>query len=110
MPLSAFGIMHSDAKRRIFRFEENPRIQKLLDELQIPPELLKELNLPETLNLSGLYGYLRIQSANSHRFDLNNDFDDFGKHVIPRLASELQGGRLIFQGYWERHRNHRCVF
>src|ERR1700726_4211494 len=44
---SAFGIMHSDARRLIFRFEEKPRDPALLDELRISPELLKELNLPE---------------------------------------------------------------
>jgi glucose-1-phosphate adenylyltransferase len=40
---SSFGIMHSDAKRRIFRFEEKPKDPKLLDELRIPPDLLTEL-------------------------------------------------------------------
>src|SRR6267154_6634373 len=43
---SAFGIMHSDAKRRIFRFEEKPKDPKLLDELRIPPDLLTELGRP----------------------------------------------------------------
>ena len=43
---SGFGILHSDAKRRIFRFEEKPKEPKLLDELRIPPDLLKELGRP----------------------------------------------------------------
>src|SRR5215813_10580854 len=43
---SAFGIMHSDADRRIFRFEEKPKAPALLDQLKIPPELLKELGQP----------------------------------------------------------------
>ena len=34
---SGFGILHSDAKRRIFRFEEKPKDPKLLGELRIPP-------------------------------------------------------------------------
>src|SRR5690348_7752435 len=42
---SAFGIMHSDANRRIYRFEEKPKDPALLDELRIPPELLAELGL-----------------------------------------------------------------
>ena len=40
---SSFGIMHSDAQRRIFRFEEKPKDRKLLDELRLPPDLLTEL-------------------------------------------------------------------
>src|SRR6187402_2088773 len=41
-----FGIMHTDAERRIVRFEEKPKQDKLLDELRIPKVLLKELELP----------------------------------------------------------------
>src|SRR6476661_4702244 len=48
---SAFGIMHSDANRRIFRFEEKPKDAARLDELKIPPPLLKELGLPESSEL-----------------------------------------------------------
>jgi len=40
---SGFGIMHSDANRRIYRFEEKPKDPKLLEELRIPPDLLKDL-------------------------------------------------------------------
>jgi glucose-1-phosphate adenylyltransferase len=40
---SDFGIMHSDANRPIFRFEEKPKDSNHLDELPIPPGLLNEL-------------------------------------------------------------------
>ena len=48
---SGFGILHSDAKRHIFRFEEKPKDPKLLDELRIPPGLLKELGRPADAEL-----------------------------------------------------------
>src|ERR1700738_39153 len=48
---SSFGIMHSDSNRRIFRFEEKPKEPALLDELKIPPILLKELRLQESAEL-----------------------------------------------------------
>jgi glucose-1-phosphate adenylyltransferase len=48
---SSFGIMHSDAKRRIFRFEEKPKDPELLDELRIPPDLLTELGRPADAEL-----------------------------------------------------------
>jgi glucose-1-phosphate adenylyltransferase len=98
---SDFGIMHSDAKRRIFRFEEKPKDPKLLDELQIPPELLKELNLPEDSELyqgsMGIYVFNRQILIDS----LNNDLDDFGKHVIPGSLQNYKVIAYIFQGYWE---------
>jgi len=65
MPLR-FRIMHSDAKRRIFRFEEKPKDPKLLDELQIR-RTLKELNLPEDSELyqgsMGIYVFNRQFSS-----------------------------------------------
>src|SRR5205823_1096348 len=38
-----FGIMHTDAERKIIRFEEKPKTDALLDELSIPKPLLAEL-------------------------------------------------------------------
>jgi len=43
---SGFGIMQSDSNRRIYRFEEKPKDPKLLEELRIPTELLKEMGRP----------------------------------------------------------------
>ena len=32
---------------------------------------------------------------------LDNDLDDFGKHVIPQAIEERQVSAYIFKGYWE---------
>jgi hypothetical protein len=40
------GILLSGAERHIFRFEEKPKDPKLLDELRISPNLLKEVGRP----------------------------------------------------------------
>ena len=48
---SGFGIMHSDADRRIYRFEEKPKDAALLDELRIPADLLTELGQPTEAEL-----------------------------------------------------------
>src|SRR5882757_2544431 len=48
---TSFGIMHTDAKRRVVRFEEKPKTPELLDALTIPPALLKELGQPEDAKL-----------------------------------------------------------
>lgn len=98
---SAFGIMHSDSNRRIFRFEEKPKEPALLDELQIPPALLKELSLPADSELfqgsMGIYVFNRDILIEC----LNNDHDDFGKHIIPSSLQEYKVMTYIFQGYWE---------
>jgi glucose-1-phosphate adenylyltransferase len=98
---SGFGIMHSDANRRIYRFEEKPKDPKLLGELQIPPELLKDLGRPTDAELyqgsMGIYVFNRQVLIDS----LDNSFDDFGKHIIPASLNKSKVFAYIFQGYWE---------
>jgi glucose-1-phosphate adenylyltransferase len=98
---SAFGIMHSDADRRIFRFEEKPKDPKLLDELKIPPELLKTLDLPTDSDLfqgsMGIYVFNRDVLIRC----LAGDQDDFGKHIIPTSLNQYKVMVYIFKGYWE---------
>src|SRR6201984_433570 len=98
---SGFGIMHSDANRRIYRFEEKPKDPKLLDELRIPAPLLKDLGLPESSELyqgsMGIYVFNRKILIEC----LNNESDDFGKHIIPGSLKKYKVMVYIFQGYWE---------
>src|SRR6516225_5202455 len=98
---SAFGIMHSDAHRRIYRFEEKPKDPALLDELRIPADLLKELGRPVEAELyqgsMGIYVFNRTILVDA----LDNKYDDFGKHIIPALLKNHKVFAYIFQGYWE---------
>lgn len=96
-----FGIMHSDAQRKITRFVEKPRDPAVLKSLRIPSPLLTELELPgdaERYQASmGIYLFNRdvLKSC------LDNDFDDFGKHVIPQAIVNHRVHAHVFQGYWE---------
>ena len=98
---SGFGIMQSDAKRRIYRFEEKPKDSKLLDELRIPPDLLNELGHPVDADLyqgsMGIYVFNRQVLIDV----LSNNHDDFGKHIIPASLQKYKVFAYIFQGYWE---------
>jgi glucose-1-phosphate adenylyltransferase len=98
---SGFGILHSDAKRRIFCFEEKPKDPKLLDELRIPPDLLNELGRPADAELyqgsMGIYVFNRQILIDA----LANDHDDFGKHIIPASLQKYKVFAYIFQEYWE---------
>jgi glucose-1-phosphate adenylyltransferase len=98
---SSFGIMHSDSNRRIFRFEEKPKDPALLDELRIPEALLKELGYSPDAELyqgsMGIYVFNRRILIDV----LNNDLDDFGKHIIPASLQNYKVIAYVFQGYWE---------
>jgi glucose-1-phosphate adenylyltransferase len=98
---AGFGIMQSDAKRRIFRFEEKPKDSKLLDELRIPLDLLNELGRPADSELyqgsMGIYVFNRQVLIDA----LDNGHEDFGKHIIPTSLGKYNVFAYIFQGYWE---------
>jgi glucose-1-phosphate adenylyltransferase len=98
---SRFGIMQSDVKRHIFRFEEKPNDPKLLGELRISPELLNELGRPADAELyqgsMGIYLFNRQILIDA----LDNNYDDFGMHIIPASLQKYKVFAYIFQGYWE---------
>jgi glucose-1-phosphate adenylyltransferase len=98
---SSFGIMQSDARRHICRFEEKPKDPMLLDKLRIPPDLLNELGHPAEAELyqasMGIYVFDREVLIDA----LANDHDDFGKHIIPASLRKYKVFAHIFQEYWE---------
>lgn len=97
----AFGIMHTDAQRRVIRFDEKPKEPALLDELKIPAPLLQELGRDPGEELyqasMGIYVFNRRVLVEC----LDNDLVDFGKHVIPAAIKERNVMVYLFQGYWE---------
>jgi glucose-1-phosphate adenylyltransferase len=96
-----FGIMQTDATRRITRFVEKPTEPAVLDSLRIPGPLLSELGLDtssERYQASmGIYLFNREALVQC----LENDFEDFGKNVIPAAIKDRRVQAHIFQGYWE---------
>jgi glucose-1-phosphate adenylyltransferase len=98
---AGLGIMHTDTERKIIQFEEKPKDAALLDTLRIPPGLLKELGQSETADLyqasMGIYIFNRQVLIEA----LDNDFADFGKHIIPTAIKNRAVHAYIFQGYWE---------
>src|SRR5687767_14565868 len=98
---SDFGIMHTDAQRRIIHFEEKPKLPEQLDRLRIAPALLEELGRPADAELfqasMGIYIFNRQTLVEA----LDNTFIDFGKHIIPEMLGTSRVMAYIFQGYWE---------
>lgn len=96
-----FGIMHTDAQRKITRFVEKPRDPDVLKSLRIPPALLTELGLPADAERyqASMGIYLFNRDVLTHCLD--NNFDDFGKHIIPQAINNHEIHAHIFQGYWE---------
>ena len=98
----AFGLMHTDDHSCITRFVEKPgNDDALLDELTMPAPLLEDAGLPkdaERFQASmGIYLFNRSVLEEA----LANDFQDFGKHIIPSIIEERDVYTHVFDGYWE---------
>jgi glucose-1-phosphate adenylyltransferase len=98
---TGFGIMHTDAERKIIQFEEKPKDPTLLDSLRIPSGLLKELGQSEAAELYQASMGIYIFNRQALIASLDNDFVDFGKHIIPTAIKKYAVHAYIFQGYWE---------
>lgn len=97
----SFGIMQIDAERRITRFEEKPKDPAVLDSLRLPKEWYGPLNVQGEeeffLASMGIYVFNRHVLLQL----LDNDFADFGKHIIPGAIQTHRVYSHVFQGYWE---------
>jgi glucose-1-phosphate adenylyltransferase len=99
--VSEFGIMQSDADRRITRFVEKPRDETILNELKMSRELLTSIGVAAEEELfqasMGIYVFNRDVLVQC----LENNLVDFGKHIIPQSIQERHVSGYIFDGYWE---------
>jgi glucose-1-phosphate adenylyltransferase len=99
--VAAFGIMQSDADRRVTRFVEKPKDEALLADLKLGPQLLASIGSGANEELyqasMGIYLFNRDVLVDC----LNNDLFDFGKHIIPQSIRERHVSAYIFNGYWE---------
>ncbi len=97
----SFGILQIDAERRIVRFVEKPQSADLLDTLRLDRSSYGGLDIQSTEELflasMGIYLFNREVLLDL----LDNDFADFGKHVIPRALETCRVLAHVFQGYWE---------
>ncbi|MGI8436282.1 MAG: sugar phosphate nucleotidyltransferase, partial [Chthoniobacterales bacterium] len=98
---SDFGIMESDANRRVVRFVEKPKEAAVLDTLKLGPEHLSAIGAGPNEELfqasMGIYVFNRDVLVEC----LANDMVDFGKHIIPQAIRDRQVSGYIFNDYWE---------
>jgi glucose-1-phosphate adenylyltransferase len=98
---AGFGIMETNAARKITRFVEKPKNPAALEELRMKPELLRDLSEPDHQELylasMGIYVFSRQVLIDC----LDNDLPDFGKDIIPATIGSRNVQAYIFRGYWE---------
>ena len=99
--VAEFGIMQSEADRRITHFVEKPTEAGVLEEMKMSRGLRAEIGSEKEEELfqasMGIYLFNRDVLIEC----LKNDLADFGKHVIPQSIERYNVRAYIFQGYWE---------
>lgn len=97
----AFGIMQSDAEGLIHEFVEKPKDPAVLEKFRMPPQTVRDLGLSESephfQASMGIYVFSRAAMIDA----LDNDFNDFGKDIIPAMIKKHRVCAYNFQGYWE---------
>lgn len=98
----AFGLMDTDDSGKITRFVEKPGgNDEVLDGLTMPAPLLKAANLPADAERFQASMGIYLFNRNVMEQALDNDFQDFGGDIIPRIIEEKKVHSYVFRGYWE---------
>ena len=99
--VSALGILQINEERRITNFVEKPKDKALQDSVVLPPEWHDKLGITgggeKFLASMGIYVFSREAIVKL----LDNNFTDFGKHIIPNAIKTHHVQSFVFQGYWE---------
>lgn len=93
------GIARIDRNHKIEGFMEKPGPTKPIPEFKIPQEI-RPANAPsnkEYLASMGIYFF----TAELLERALDNDFNDFGKEIIPQILNHEPVNAYVFDGYWE---------
>lgn len=96
-----FGILKAGSDARITEFLEKPPLSIDIPHLKIPPEIHPDKEKlsagKEYLASMGIY----IFNANVLEQELDNEFTDFGKEIIPRAIERRNVYAYVFDGFWE---------
>ncbi len=99
--VSALGILQINEQRRITNFVEKPKDKALQDSVVLPQDWHEKLGITgggeKFLASMGIYVFSREAIVKL----LDNNFTDFGKHIIPNAIKTHHVQSFIFQGYWE---------
>ncbi len=97
----SLGILQVDAERRVVRCVEKPQEPALLDSFALDRESRDRIGVEgdedRFLVSMGIYLFNREVLFRL----LDNDWADFGKHIIPAAVETQRVFAYVFQGYWE---------
>jgi len=99
--IPGLGIMQMDEDFQIQRFVEKPKEPEVQDSLRLDRKWYGQLGIQsdEELFLASMGIYVFDREVLVELLD--NDYTDFGKHIIPGAIRTHRVYSHVFQGYWE---------
>ncbi len=97
--IGGFGAVRVDPEGRIVEFREKPRDEAARAGMQVDPALLRSWGgTGDRPYLASMGIYLFRKEVLSELLD--NEYDDFGRDIIPRCTSSRNVQAYFFDGYW----------
>ena len=101
--VSELGILKMNSHYKVMDFVEKPKDSKVIDDFAIPNELREKGKGrgEEKTHVGSMGIYLFNKKVLLDILDKYEDFDDFGKQIIPAAINECKVYAYPFNGYWE---------
>jgi glucose-1-phosphate adenylyltransferase len=94
-----FGAVRVDESGRIVEFREKPRDAAARAGMEVSPELLRERGVSEDRRYLASMGIYLFHKP-ILRESLDNEYSDFGHHVMPAAVGHRRVQAHFFNGYW----------
>ena len=98
----SLGILKTDAHARIVRFEEKPKEEAVLDEMNLDPAQVRAAGIEpgDRTHLASMGIYIfNVDVMLEMLEDESNE--DFGKQILPAAVRTRRVSAYYFDGYWE---------
>ena len=97
-----FGILKSDSEGKITDFIEKPKEKEIIDSYRIDPKLFDnfEIESKNRTHIASMGIYIFNKDVLFKELQ-DNDYEDFGKEIIPKSIRELNVFAYFFDGYWQ---------
>ena len=97
--IAGFGAVRVDAEGRVIEFREKPQNEREREGMEVSPELLEAKGLAADrpyLASMGVYLFRKQYLEEC----LDNELDDFGRHILPAQVDNARVQAHFFPGYW----------
>lgn len=97
--IAGFGAVRVDADGSVVEFREKPQTEEDRNGMEVSPELLESKGLATDRPYLASMGIYLFRKEFLERC-LEDDLDDFGRHILPAQVDSARVQAHFFPGYW----------